>query len=161
MRLLYLVDHWPGLFEAYLFREIQWMRQRGHNVTVVSLGSGGPHGFRSETTDYVNLSEFGLDDISVLQLDSRQITNDHMVAEALSFARLHGTQLIDAHLAREPAEVACQMHLGSGIPYSVRMRGGDVHSNTSSRLAEILDYASAICPMSQFLADVLVGNRIL
>src|SRR5437764_7954809 len=109
MRLLYLVDHWPGLFEAYLFREIQWMRQRGHNVTVVSLGSGGPHGFRSETTDYVNLSEFGLDDISVLQLDSRQMTNDAVIAEALSFARLHGTQLIVAHIALMPVEFAFQM----------------------------------------------------
>src|SRR5437588_3766809 len=161
MRLLYLVDHWPGLFEAYLFREIHWMRQHGHSVTVVSLGSGGPHGFRSETKDYINLTEFGLDDFPVLQLDSKQMANDAVVAEALSFARFHGTQLIDAHLAREPAEVACHIYLASGIPYAVRMRGGDIHSNTSPKLAEILDYASAVCPMSQFLADVLVGYRIL
>lgn len=41
------------------------------------------------------------------------------------------------------------------------MRGGDVHSNTSPKLPEILQYASAVCPMSQFLADVLVGCRTL
>src|SRR5207248_6827409 len=41
------------------------------------------------------------------------------------------------------------------------MRGGDVHSNTSPRLAEILRHAAAVCPMSQFLADVLVGRRVL
>src|SRR5262249_2413758 len=148
MRLSYLVDHWPGLFEAYLLREMQWMRQRGHSVTVMSLGCGGPHGFRSETKDYVNLAEFGLDDIPVLQLYFRQMTSEEVVGRSLSFAQLHRTELIDAHLAREPAEVACDIHRAGGPPYSVRMRGGDVHSNTSLRLDEILNHASAVCPMS-------------
>src|SRR5437660_7909420 len=161
MRLLYLVDHWPGLFEAYLFREMQWMRKRGHSVTVVSLGSGGPHGFRNETQDYVNVAEFGLEDVPVLQLRSRQMSNDEVVEKSLSFAQIQGAEVIDAHLAREPAEVACDIHRAGGIPYTVRMRGGDVHSNTSPRLGEILHHASAVCPMSQFLADVLTGRRIL
>ena len=29
MKLLYLVNYWPGLFITDLFREIQWLRQRG------------------------------------------------------------------------------------------------------------------------------------
>jgi glycosyltransferase involved in cell wall biosynthesis len=161
MRLLYLVDHWPGLFEAYLLREIQWMRQRGHSVTVVSLGTGGPHGFREETRDHVDLAAFGLDDVPALQLDSRHISREQVIRESVVFMERHQVELVDAHLAREPAEVACQIHLASGIPYAVRMRGGDVHSNTSPRLHEILHFASAVCPMSQFLADVLVGNRTL
>jgi glycosyltransferase involved in cell wall biosynthesis len=69
--------------------------------------------------------------------------------------------LIDAHLAREPAEVACRMHHFSGTPFAVRMRGGDVHSNPSPMIVEIVRYAAAVCPMSQFLADVLVGRRVL
>ncbi|HEV3317484.1 MAG TPA: glycosyltransferase family 4 protein [Candidatus Angelobacter sp.] len=161
MRLLYLVDHWPGLFEAYLLREIQWMRQRGHSVAVLSLGSGGPHGFRDETKDHVDLAEFGLDDIPVLQLDARHVSTEQLIRESLLFVRERQVELIDAHLAREPAEIACRLHRVSGVPFAVRMRGGDVHSNTSPMLAEILHYASAICPMSQFLADVLIGNRIL
>jgi glycosyltransferase involved in cell wall biosynthesis len=161
MRLLYLVDHWPGLFEAYLLREVQWMRQRGHSVAVLSLGSGGPHGFRNETKNQVDLTQFGLDDIRTLQLDYRHMTNAQVVRESVAFVREQQVELVDAHLAREPAEVACQVHLAAGVPFSVRMRGGDVHSNTSPVLAEILRCASAICPMSQFLADVLVGNRTL
>lgn len=161
MRLLYLVDHWPGLFEAYLLREIQWMRERGHSVVVLSLGSGGAHGFRNETKEHVDLAEFGLNDIPVLQLDSRYMASGQVVRESVLFSDKHQVELIDAHLAREPAEVACQIHFANGIPFSVRMRGGDVHSNTSPKLAEILHYASAVCPMSQFLADVLVGDRIL
>jgi glycosyltransferase involved in cell wall biosynthesis len=161
MRLLYLVDHWPGLFEAYLLREMQWMRQRGHCVAVVSLGLGGPHGFRDETRDHVNLAQFGLDDIATLQLNARQMTNEQVIQESLSFLDKYEAELIDAHLAREPAETACRMYLSSGVPFAVRMRGGDVHSNTSPMLAEIVHHASAVCPMSQFLADVLVGRRVL
>lgn len=161
MRLLYLVDHWPGLFEAYLLRELQWMRQRGHTVAVLSLGLGGPHGFRNETRDYIDLTEFGLNDIPALQLDSKSMDRERVIRESLSFVDKYDMELIDAHLAREPAEVACDLHLGTGIPFAVRMRGGDVHSNTSLRLAEIVRHAAAVCPMSQFLADVLVGKIIL
>jgi glycosyltransferase involved in cell wall biosynthesis len=161
MRLLYLVDHWPGLFEAYLLRELQWMRQRGHSVAVLSLGIGGAHGFRNETRDHVDLAEFGLDDVPVLQLDSKSMDSDRVVRESLSFIDKHDVELIDAHLAREPAEAACRVHLASGIPFAVRMRGGDVHSNTSPMLAEIVHHASAVCPMSHFLADVLIGKRML
>ena len=161
MRLLYLVDHWPGLFEAYLLREMQWMRQRGHHVAVLSLGLGSPHGFRDETRDHVDLTEFGLDEIPVLQLDGRRMDHEQVIRESSTFLHQHEVGLIDAHLAREPAEVACQLSLKSDIPFAVRMRGGDVHSNPSPRLAEIVRHAAAVCPMSQFLADVLVGRRAL
>ncbi|HZD95514.1 MAG TPA: hypothetical protein VE133_14725, partial [Candidatus Sulfotelmatobacter sp.] len=161
MRLMYVVDHWPGLFEAYLLRELQWMRGRGHSVAVLSLGLGGPHGFRNETRDYVDLAEFGLEDIPVLQLDARHSSDEQVIRESAAFLRREEAELIDAHLAREPAEVACKLHLESGIPFAVRMRGGDVHSNTSSRPAEIVHHASIMCPMSQFLANVLIGRRTL
>ena len=53
MKLLYLMDYWPSLFITDLFREIQWLRQRGHSVIVVSLGKLGPKVFESETRDHV------------------------------------------------------------------------------------------------------------
>ena len=161
MRLLYLVDHWPGLFEAYLLREMQWMRDRGHHVAVLSLGLSGHHGFRDETHDHVDLAEFGLEDVSGLQLEVRKMGHERVMRESAAFLRCHEVELMDAHLAREPAEVACDLHLEIGIPFAVRMRGGDVHSNTSPRLAEIVRHAAAVCPMSQFLADVLVGRHVL
>jgi glycosyltransferase involved in cell wall biosynthesis len=160
MRILYLVDQFPGLFEVYLFREIGWMRSHGHSVAVVSLGSVSPHGFRTETGTYVDLAEFGVNDIPVLQLDIRQTPQERIIAEALAFAREHSSEIIDAHVAREPAEVACDMHLASGLPFAVRMRGGDVHTRTSLRLAEIVEHASAVCPLSQFLAGVLTGSQV-
>lgn len=158
MRLLYLVDHWPGLFEAYLLRELQWMRQRGHSVAVLSLGLGGPHGFRNETRNHVDLAEFGLEDVPVLQLEAGRMKQEQIIREAAAFADKHETELVDAHLARQPAEVACQIHHFSGTPFAVRMRGGDVHSNPSPMIGEIVRHAAAVCPMSQFLADVLVGR---
>jgi glycosyltransferase involved in cell wall biosynthesis len=160
MRLLYFVDEWPSLFERYLYREMQWMRERGHSVSVICLNCM-PNGFQKETKGYIDLAEFHLEDIPALRLDSSQMTLDAMAAEALRFVRIHDAQLIDAHLGREPAELACELYVTSGIPYAVRLRGGDVHGRTSPKLAEILRYASAVCPMSEFLADVLTGARTL
>lgn len=160
MRLLYLVDEWPSLFELYLYREIQWMRGRGHGVSVICLNCL-PNGFQKETENYVDLAEFDLEDIPTLHLDSRQLSTEAMVPAASSFASVHQAQFIDAHLGREPAELAWRLHLANGIPYAVRLRGGDVHGITSPKLAEFLHYAAAICPMSQFLADVLTGVRKL
>src|SRR5215467_548600 len=160
MRLLYFVDEWPSLFERYLYREIQWMRQRGHSVSVVSLKCA-PYGYKDETNHYVDLAEFDLQEIPVLQLDSKQTAPDAIMVETLDFARLHRAQFIDAHLGREPAELACQVHRASGIPYAVRLRGGEIHTKTSPGLAQFLSYASAVCPMSQFLADVMTGARTL
>lgn len=160
MKLLYVVDEWPSLFERYLYREIQWIRERGHSVSVVSLNCA-PYGYKSETTHYVDLAEFELQEIAILHLDSKQMTPDAITAETLSFARLHRVEFIDAHLGREPAELACRVHRSSGVPFAVRLRGGEIHTKTSPRLGEFLSYASAVCPMSQFLADVLTGARIL
>jgi glycosyltransferase involved in cell wall biosynthesis len=161
MKLLYLMNYWPGLFITDLFREIQWLRHRGHSVAVVSLGIRGPHSFESETRDHVELTKFGVDDVPVLQLDARSTGHGEIIREAAAFAHKHETELAVATEARLPGEVACNLHLDSGIPFVVRMRGGDVHSNTSPWLAEMLQHASAVCPMSQFLADILTGKRIL
>jgi len=87
--------------------------------------------------------------------------HEQVIRESSTFLHQHEVGLIDAHLAREPAEVACRLSLKSAIPFTVRMRGGDVHSNPSPRLAEIVRHAAAVCPMSQFLADLLVGRRAL
>jgi len=159
MKLLYLMNYWPYLFIADLAREIQWLRQQGHSVGIVSLGIRGPHSFASETRDQVELARFGLDDLPVLQLDARNTTHGEVVREAAAFARGLETELAVATEARVPGEVACDLYLDSGIPFVLRMRGGDVHSNTSSRLAEMLHHASAVSPMSQFLADILTGRR--
>lgn len=160
MRLLYFVDEWPTLFERYLYREIHWMRERGHNVAVISLNCM-PNGYKNETKDYIDLAEFRLEDVPVLRLNAKDLSVQGMVPAASAFTSFHQSQFIDAHLGREPAELACQLHLVSGIPYAVRLRGGDVHGTTSPKLAEFVHYASAVCPMSQFLADVLTGVRKL
>jgi glycosyltransferase involved in cell wall biosynthesis len=160
MRLLYFVDEWPNLFQRYIYREMQWMRGRGHSISVICLNCM-PNGFQKETKGYVDLAEFHLEDVPALRLDSSQMTRDAIADEALRFARTHEAQFIDAHMGREPAELACELYLTGGIPYAVRLRGGDVHGRTSPKLAEILRYASAVCPMSQFLVDVLTGTRTL
>src|SRR5262249_14364615 len=55
----------------------------------------------------------------------------------------------------------CHVHRATGIPFTIRMRGGDVHSNPSPFLGQMVAQAAAVCPISRFLADVLVGERPL
>jgi glycosyltransferase involved in cell wall biosynthesis len=155
------MNYWPSLFITDLFREIQWLRQRGHSVTVVSLGIRGPHSFECETRGHVELAKFGVDGVPVLQLDAKSMGYGEIIRKAAAFAHKHETELAVATEARLPGEVACDLHLDSGIPFVVRMRGGDVHSNPSPHLAEMVQHASAVCPMSQFLADILTGKRTL
>lgn len=161
MKLLYLMNYWPGLFISDLFREIQWLQERGHTVAVISLGIRGPHSFESETRDHVELKRFGVDGVPVLQLHAKNTEHETIIREAAAFAYKHEVELAVATEARLPGEVACDLYLTSGLPFAVRMRGGDVHSNPSPRLAEMLQHASAVCPMSQFLADILTGKRAL
>lgn len=160
MNILYIVQYWPSLFEAYMFREVRWMRERGHCVAVVSLGSGGPLGFREASSHLAAASAFGVAEVPVLQLGARGLSQEQMVAETQAFALRQDSELIDAHFAREPAEVACQVHRATGLPFAIRMRGGDVHSNPSALLPQMMAQAAAVCPISQFLADVLVGKRL-
>jgi glycosyltransferase involved in cell wall biosynthesis len=162
MNLLYIVQYWPSLFETYMFREVGWMAARGHRVAVVSLGSASPAGFRPDAGGYVDPAAFGAADIPVLPIHHWQaISREEVVRQALAFARRHEIELIDAHFAREPAEVACDLHRASGLPFTVRMCGGDVHSRVSPRLPEIATEAAALCPVSRFLADALLGRRKL
>lgn len=159
MNILYIVQYWPSLFETYMFREVGWMRKRGHSVAIVSLASTGPMGFMVEQERYVNLTEFDVGDVPVLQLELTRSLREEILGRALSFARDHHTELIDAHFAREPAEVACDLSIATGIPFTVRMRGGDTHSRPSQRIAEIAERAYALCPVSEFLAGFLTGKR--
>jgi glycosyltransferase involved in cell wall biosynthesis len=161
MKLLYLMNYWPGLFITDLFREIQWLQERGHSVAVVSFGIRGLHSFESETRDHVELAKFDVDGVPVLQLDAKSTGHEVVIREVAAFAHKHETELAVATEARMPGEVACDLYIASGLPFAVRMRGGDVHSNPSPRLVEMLQYASAVCPMSQFLADILTGKRTL
>jgi glycosyltransferase involved in cell wall biosynthesis len=155
------MNYWPGLFITDLFREIQWLQERGHSVAVVSLGLRGPHSFENETRDHVELEKFDVDGVPVLQLDAKSTGREAVIREVAAFAQKHEMELAVATEARMPGEVACDLYIAIGLPFAVRMRGGDVHSNPSPRLGEMLQDASAVCPMSQFLADILTGKRTL
>jgi glycosyltransferase involved in cell wall biosynthesis len=186
MNILYLLPFWPYLYTPWLFREIAWMRRRGHQVAVIALAP--PPGPRAD------LSVFGLEDAPVLELRRpyggaaaaarslmclgpaaltgggwrqavrakglRQGTWEWAnLARMVRFARRQGTQVIEAHWATEAADAARELHLAAGLPYAVRMHGGDLYRNPSPNLPRIAAHASALCPVSGFLADLLRGRR--
>lgn len=152
MRILYIVTRWPNLYTTYIFSEAAWMKRRGHHVAVASLE-------RDATGGEVHVRGFGLEDVPVLQLDHARGPQERVVEEAAAFARAERIEIVDAHMARAEAELARRLRVEAAIPYAIRMHGGDVHSNPAANLAELIAGASVVCPVSQFLADVLLGER--
>lgn len=189
MNLLYCLPFWPYLYTPWLFREMAWMKARGHHLAIVSLGEPpGP---------VADLSAFGLQNVPVLQVRSnyesdRQLLRQlftigtgvwrsktrntlkslrqtrgirqglHewiMTKRVLNFVKDHHIDVIEAHWAAHSAMLAREITLTTGIPFAVRMHGGDLHSNPSPNLQKIVESAAAICPVSQFLADLLAGKR--
>jgi glycosyltransferase involved in cell wall biosynthesis len=149
MNLLYLTNCWPVARTDYLMRELAWMRARGHSVSVAALHPP----LRSEDGTAL-LPQYGLETMPSIRLHSATDIDG-----LLAFARQQKAELIDAHDGRKPAKLALKVHKRSGIPFSVRLHGGDVWGSPSRRLPAIVSAARAVCPVSRFLADVLIGIR--
>jgi glycosyltransferase involved in cell wall biosynthesis len=152
MRLVYALPRWPTLYTTYIFRELQWMRSRGHHVAVISMTRGDADGSAI-------LASYGLDDVPVLQLLSSTGGAQTAIDDAVTFARAQRPELVNAHMGREAADFARRLRACIGVPYVVRLYGGDVHSHPAPNLAEILDGATVVCSVSRFLAEVLTGRR--
>jgi glycosyltransferase involved in cell wall biosynthesis len=189
MNLLYLLPFWPSLYTPWLFREVAWLRGRGHRVAVITLGPApGPA---------ADLNAWGLADVPVLVLERpyggdaalarrvagvgpgawvgtakagwrgrvreaglRQGTWEWAaVAAMVRFARQQRTQVVEAHWATQAADAARELHLVAGLPYALRLHGGDVYRAPSPHLPRMVAHAGAVCPVSGFLADLLRGQR--
>lgn len=189
MRLTYLVPFWPYLYTPWLFREVAWMRSRGHDVSVASLGPPpGPE---------ANLKDFGLADLPVLRVEQSFASDLRMLRDMgrlpvasvtrfvgkslpqrrrdsgfrqglhewvtfkrlISFLEEHKTDVIEAHWASQAADMALEVKQATGIPYAIRLHGGDVYRSPSPHLARMVAGASAVCPVSRFIARLLQGER--
>ncbi|MEX2213438.1 MAG: glycosyltransferase family 4 protein [Phycisphaeraceae bacterium] len=189
MNLIYSLPFWPYLYTPWLFREMQWMRKRGHRVAVISLGD--PPGPRA------NPADFGLQDVPVLRVDQRYqgdgtlfrlltavaargfkgkttqslatMRRDKGLRHGLhdwltqkrvmAFVKQQRADVIEAHWAAHSAMLARDIFLATGIPYALRIHGGDMHKNPSPRLQDMVQDAAAVCPVSRFIADLLLGKR--
>ncbi len=151
MNILFAVSVWPNLYTTYFFHEVAWLKRRGHSVAVVSMKSNG-------SSDPADLHHFGLDDIPVLQLEGgpNEPASLKAVQRLIQIERL---QIVYAQVARDAAELALRLHQREGIPYVIRLHGGDVHSRLWPALGQILENASAICPVSEYLADLLLRRQ--
>ena len=189
MNILYIVPFWPYIYTSYLFQEVAWMRQRGHHAALISTGdSPGPHAdlapsgltdvptlqirtaYRGDAALHKEL--VGLGPLGVWgragpglrqrmgERGCRQGLHEWLATRrAVRFARRQGTQVIEAHWATKPAEIACDIHLATRIPFAVRLHGGDLYRSPSPLLPRTVEHASALCPVSQFLLTLLTGKR--
>ena len=189
MNIVYSLPFWPYLYTPWLFRELQWMKLRGHHLAVISLGDPpGPS---------ADVSDFDLQDVPVLQVrqqysgDGALLKNLARVAvggfrgtsprsfrelrrgaglrqglqewsvlkRVTAFVKKHKADVIEAHWAAHSAMVARDIFHATGTPYAVRIHGGDVYRNPSPDLAKIVADAAAVCPVSGFNKSLLLGER--
>ena len=185
MNLMYFVPFWPHRYTPFLFREVAWMRGRGHRVAVVSM--------RQWEDGQSNVVQYGLTDVPVLQVRHRRAGDRALVADAVSlvgggmrgrppkpwrqmrsalglrqgvhewvwakkisaFARRHGADVVDAHWMSEAAAAARVLKETHGVPYTVTSHGGDL---TSPGLQPIVESASAVCLVSNHLKSQFIGG---
>ena len=189
MNLLYSLPFWPYLYTPWLFREMAWMLGRGHRIAVLSLGDPpGPAAdlkdFGLQDVPVLQVrSQFSSDQqllknlvtlpvgawrakpsrsLSAMRLKSGMRQGIHewaTIKRVVAFVRQHKIDVIEAHWAAHSAMMAREIMLATGIPYSVRMHGGDLHKNPSPALQQIVESAAAVCPVSRFLSDLLLGER--
>jgi glycosyltransferase involved in cell wall biosynthesis len=189
MNVLYCLPFWPYLYTPWLFREMRWMRGRGHGLAVVSLGD--PPGPAAD------LKAFGLQDLPILRVHT-QYRNDRellrtvatmplgawrarptrslgelrrtaglrqgfhewaTIKRVVAFVRQQRIDVIEAHWAAHSAMMAREISFATAIPYAVRLHGGDLHKNPSPDLQKIVESAAAVCPVSRFIQDLLLGER--
>lgn len=146
MNVLFAVSVWPNLYTTYLFHEVAWLVERGHRIIVVYFK-------REVPGNAADLRAFGLENIPAFQFAGSEL------GPVLDLVRREKVQIAYAHSARDAAELALRLHRAIGLPYTLRLHGGDVHSHPSPFIGEMFQHASALCPVSQFLADLLLRKR--
>lgn len=188
LSILYAVPFWPSLYAPFLFREIAWMKARGHRVAVLST--------MAMTDGHSNVAAFGLADVPVHHFARRHVSDARTLRSllaaiaappvaaapslrhrlrrsgvrqgalewaelrrAVAFARRQRPDVIEAHWATEAAVLAVELKLALAAPLAVRMHGGDLYRSPSPDLPRIVGHADALCPVSAFLADLLRGER--
>lgn len=189
MNLLYSLPFWPYLYTPWLFREMAWMLGRGHRIAVLSLGDPpGPaadlkdFGLQDvpelQVRTQVSSDKQLLKNLVTLPMGAwsakpsrslsamrrksglRQGMHEWAtIKRILAFVRQHKIDVIEAHWAAHSAMMAREIKHATGIPYAVRMHGGDLHKNPSPALQQIVEDADAVCPVSRFLKDLLLGER--
>lgn len=188
MRILYAVPFWANMCTVYLFREIAAMRDRGHEVAVLSM--------KVHEDGWSNVEAFGISDIPVFQVQ-RQFKSDlgllgdvlklsggglflkpeqslranvrraglrHGVHDwtwnkrVLAFVKSFNPDVIDAFWASEAAALARSIHDSTDIPYTVTLLGGDVYRSPTPGLPHILEKAAGVFPLSIYLQRLLLGE---
>lgn len=189
MKILYSLPFWPYLYTPWLFSSMKWMLDRGHQLAVVSLGDppGASADLRDFGLQDVPVLQVRMQCGSDGQLlgnlitmpwrawrapasqtlkqfrqsaGTRQGFHEWLTIKRVSaFVRKHQIEVIDAHWASHSAAMARQITLATGVPYAMKLWGGDIYRNPAPNLQQLVESAGAVMPASRFLADLLLGKR--
>lgn len=145
-RIAYIVNVFPKFSETFIANEIAELRRRG--VEVVILSRRQP----VETLRHRVVTDNGLEALAYY--------DESQFASVLSDFR---PQLIHAHFATEPTELARKYSAMLGIPYSLTAHGYDVYRRPPKDFAERCHQASAVITVSdanaRYMTDQLGASE--
>lgn len=140
-RIAYVVNVFPKISETFVLNEIGELRRRGVDVLILSLK-------RPEEPFHHQLVN-----------DGRLL--DHVVYDSADFAdrlRAFGPDLVHAHFATRPTEVARALAGEAGVPFSFTAHGYDVFSRPPPDFRARAEAAGAVVTVSEANADHIAST---
>lgn len=140
-RVAYVVNVFPKFSETFIANEIAELKGRGIEVAILSRRN------------------------PVEELRHKVVTENKLEALAcydqnlfLPYLKKFQPQLIHAHFATEPTELARKLSASIGVPYSLTAHGYDVYRRPPADFAERCRCANAVITVSAANAQHMVNN---
>ena len=137
-RVAYIVKHFPKLSETFIVEELAELQRRGVEVRICSLKSPTEslqHGV-VKASGLLERTTYGLNEVKNVMARFRP-------------------QLIHAHFATQPTEVARALAAEFDVPFTFTAHGYDVYRKPPADFAERAAAASAVITVSRANADFM------
>ena len=151
VNVLFILPRHPNFYSPYMYHEMAWMQSQGHRLALLSL--------HKEPETEIGMADFGLSEVPVLQVPWVDGVSDAELLDVLRFVEQNHIEVMHARSGRWTAQMATLIKAETGVPFAVKLHGGEVHWSPPPYLPEVLDAASAVCPVSYFLCDLLIGKQ--
>lgn len=140
-RIAYVVNVFPKFSETFIANEIAELRRRGVEVIILSRR------LPVEALRHKVVTDNGLEALTCYD-----------ETRFLPLLRRFRPQLIHAHFATQPTELARNLANTLGIPYSLTAHGYDVYRRPPADFAERCRSASAVITVSEANADYMINQ---
>jgi colanic acid/amylovoran biosynthesis glycosyltransferase len=151
MKIVYLVDSFPKLSETFILNQITGLIDRGHEVKILALNNPQEKQVHEEINRYNILTKTHY----ICYRDSSTLLD---TANTKALASCLDADLIHAHFATKPTDVALDISMRTGIPYIVTIHAYDIFINPDvMRLKTKFLRAEKVITCSYFNKNYLIN----